>query len=28
VSCWPDVPVPERAIRELLAAALRAGLAK
>lgn len=28
VSCWPDVPVPERAIRELLAAALRLGLAK
>ena len=26
VSCWPDVPVPERAIRELLAAAIRAGV--
>ena len=25
VSCWPDVPVPERAIRELLAAAIRFG---
>ncbi len=25
VSCWPDVPVPERAIRELLAAAVRFG---
>ena len=28
VSCWPDVPVPERAIRELLAAALRVGSAR
>lgn len=25
VSCWPDVPVPERAIRELLANAVRFG---
>jgi len=25
VSCWPDVPVPEQAIRELLAAAVRLG---
>jgi hypothetical protein len=28
VSCWPDVPVPERAIRELLAAAMRVGMAR
>jgi hypothetical protein len=28
VSCWPDVPVPERAIRELLAAAVRYGAAR
>jgi hypothetical protein len=28
VSCWPDVPVPERAIRELLAAAVRIGAAR
>jgi hypothetical protein len=28
VSCWPDVPVPERAIRELLAAAVRFGAAR
>jgi len=28
VSCWPDVPVPERAIRELLAAAVRVGAAR
>jgi len=28
VSCWPDVPVPERAIRELLAAAIRFGAAR
>lgn len=28
VSCWPDVPVPERAIRELLTAAVRAGAAR
>jgi hypothetical protein len=28
VSCWPDVPVPERAIRELLAAAIRVGVVR
>ena len=28
VSCWPDVPVPERAIRELLANAVRVGAAR
>jgi hypothetical protein len=28
VSCWPDVPVPEQAIRELLAAAVRLGLVR
>jgi hypothetical protein len=28
VSCWPDVPVPEQAIRELLANAVRFGAAR